>query len=282
MSTFVSYYSRMLSILILLIAISISGAAAADAYGAGNTTYDDGSINEFCRSNQTHIAWRSCANFPATTPSGADRNHQKIHHFVDTLSSAGDFVYKLIVQPSLVLSRQRQQQQSKALRSSPLRSCFSKNDEGCCWQTKNEAEKHAYQYLRENVMQFDVPFLETLGFKSNESMPDGLADGLVGPTIELALQSKIDFERTDALPIHIWHEYVLNYANINEARSNWRELLWNKFKPLLAADAQDDISTTVRKVNTDMWKILAPAGQESIVFKSGQTPLIFDPMSVSK
>ena len=77
---------------------------------------------------------------------------------------------------------------------------------------------------------------------------------------------------------------VLNYANTNEARSNWRPLLYEKLRSLVAQDDGNDdneaISSVVRAVNANLWKILAPAGQDSIVFRPGSTPLIFDPMSV--
>ena len=53
------------------------------------------------------------------------------------------------------------------------------------WQTVEEAKQEAYNYLRDNVMAFDLPFLQTLGFhENNRTDVDGLADGLIGPTIE--------------------------------------------------------------------------------------------------
>ena len=62
------------------------------------------------------------------------------------------------------------------------------------------------------------------------------------------------------------------------AFSNWRPLFWQKLRPLV--NETDTIGSVVRKLNTDMWKILAPVGEERIYFKSGSTPLIFDPMSI--
>jgi hypothetical protein len=69
-------------------------------------------------------------------------------------------------------------------------------------------------------MEFDMPFLEMIGFDEDGSsdLPDGLGEGMVDRNIELALQSKIDFECADELPFEIWREFVLNYANTNEAR----------------------------------------------------------------
>jgi Transglutaminase-like superfamily len=160
------------------------------------------------------------------------------------------------------------------------------------WQTVEEAKQEAYNYLRDNVMAFDLPFLQTLGFhENNRTDVDGLADGLIGPTIEYAIQAKIKFAYTDALPRHIWNEYVLNYAILNEGRTNIRRLLWERLiDPLFLTqnnDTDDDtdnehrtVPETVKILNTKMWKMLAPVGCECIVFVSGQAPAILDPMSV--
>eukprot|EP00977_Amphora_coffeiformis_P024113 scaffold15089_cov168-Amphora_coffeaeformis.AAC.5 len=131
-------------------------------------------------------------------------------------------------------------------------------------------------------MPFDLPFLETLGFHDDgaSKLPDGLDDGMIGQTIAYALRAKQEFNYTDALPKEIWQEYVLNYANTNEARSNWRPLLWKKLRHLVKPEMYYNISAVVRATNAEMWKILAPAGSDCIVFKSGSTPLIFDPMSI--
>jgi hypothetical protein len=132
-------------------------------------------------------------------------------------------------------------------------------------------------------MSFDRPFLETLGFHddgtTDTDLPDGLADGMIEQTIHYALRAKVDFSYTDSLPKQVWQEYVLNYANTNEARSNWRPLFWERLRPLVI-DGGLNMSSVVRTVNANMWEILAPAGKEAIVFQSGSTPLIFDPMSI--
>jgi hypothetical protein len=92
-------------------------------------------------------------------------------------------------------------------------------------------------------MPFDLPFKETLGFpppsqqsssssasstssslseNENSVEVDGLDYGLIGPTIQLSLDAKVMYPWTDDLPKHIFFDYVLNYANLNEARTNWR------------------------------------------------------------
>jgi len=150
---------------------------------------------------------------------------------------------------------------------------------GCRYQLRSQAEKQCLHYLRENVMPFDIPNMETMGFVSTDDEADGLSNGLVGPTVSLALDAKVQYPWTDALPQQVFYEYVLNYANVNEARSNWRPLLHSVVKPMLN-DTVTDIPNVVRVINTNLWKALARREDDCIVFQSGQTPLIFDPMSV--
>lgn len=151
----------------------------------------------------------------------------------------------------------------------------------CEYQTLLEAEQDAYNYLRHRVMQFDLPSLESLGFTQDSPsspLPDGLGVGLVSPTIQLALQAKIDYEWTDALPKEIWQEYVLNYANVNEPRNNWRPVLHEYLSPLV--ENVTSIDEAVIELNAHMWQILAPKNRRRIVFQSGSTPLIMDTFSV--
>jgi len=166
-------------------------------------------------------------------------------------------------------------------RTSSVRRSLSANTH-CEYQNITEATQEAYTYLRQNVMPFDLPFLETHGFHDddNSDLPDGLDDGMIGRTIAYALRAKQEFNYTDTLPKEIWQEYVLNYANTNEARSNWRPLLWKKLRHLVTPEMYNNISAVVRTTNAEMWKLLAPTDSECIVFKSGSTPLIFDPMSI--
>jgi len=159
----------------------------------------------------------------------------------------------------------------------------------CFWETWEEAQKSSYRYLRAHIMQFDLPFLTTLGFREDESaelLPDGLDGGLIGPTIKCALKTKLLYNYTDALPLSVWREYVLNYANANEARSNWRPLLFDRLSPLVDLFNLTDIASVVYALNKHMWTILSPNRPNAkgevrpIVFVSSQTPLIFDPMSI--
>ena len=146
-----------------------------------------------------------------------------------------------------------------------------------------DAKSECLAFLRDNLMDFDLPFRETLGFPSDdEASADGLGNGLVGPTIELALQAKLDYPWTDGLPKEIFMEYVLNFGNLNEARTNWRPLVVDALRfneSDLWLSGQANLSSVVTWVNQNLWTKLGRPGSP-IVFRSSQTPLIFDPMSI--
>ena len=149
----------------------------------------------------------------------------------------------------------------------------------CLTQSVEDAKKDAWKFLRTHIIAFDEPMLETLGFGTDIDAPDGLQEGLIEPTIEYALKSKELYPWADALPQDLFYEYVLNYANVNEARSNWRPLIWGNLNPLIPSTGQKlPVNDVVRLVNQHLWNSFSTPG--TIYFKSGQTPLIFDPFSV--
>jgi len=160
----------------------------------------------------------------------------------------------------------------------------------CTIQTRKDAELTCMSFLRNNIMSFDEAFLETMGFprSSDDVDTDGLANGLVEPTVSLALDAKVCYKWTDDLPPDVFFNYVLNYANLNEARTNWRPLIVDALKfneSDLYQNSMDgnestlDISSVTTWVNKHLWTKLARREDQPIYFKSGQTPLIFDPMS---
>lgn len=151
----------------------------------------------------------------------------------------------------------------------------------CYYQERQEAEKDALAYLQDNIMDFDVPFRETMGFSNGEPEPgDGLGNGLIGPTVALALDAKVKFPWADGFSREIYFEYVLNYASTNEARSNWRPLVTTAIEPILSSlPSNASVNDVVRALNKDMWKALSRDGNP-IFFKAEQTPLVFDPMSI--
>lgn len=224
------------------------------------TTTTSSSSSLFCRSNSTHIVWKE----PSTIPLNI-RDEQ--HVIVSTLRSNRE---------TAALSQQEEEQQQQLLPTV------------CTVQTRKEAEDECMNFLKDNVMAFDRPFRETMGFpvddENDDVTADGLDNGMIGPTITLALDAKVLFPWTDDLPKDVFMDYVLNYGNLNEARTNWRPLLVDALK-----FNESDLWTNHREganiksvttwVNTHLWTLLGRNGKP-IYFKSSQTPLIFDPMSI--
>lgn len=209
-----------------------------------------------CRSNTTHIVWREGV---AQSPHGGGCD--------DSFAAQ-----------SSVRRERRAEEESFA--TSIASSCFV--------QTRKQAERDCLKFLQDHLMAFDRPFRETMGFPDpnddDAGTADGLDYGLIQPTIRLALDAKVQYPWTDALPRDIFTEYVLNYANVNEARTNWRPLLVEALKFIesdLFRSGTDhaNISSVTTWVNTHLWTKLARNVQQPIYFKSSQTPLIFDPMS---
>jgi Transglutaminase-like superfamily len=181
-------------------------------------------------------------------------------------------------------------------------------------QTIQEAKYDAYQFLRHHIMSFDAPFLQTMGFhdeyyynyyntnddnnNNNDNNTntdpniDGLLNGLIGPVIDIAYRMKQRFLYTDIISKEIFLEYVINYANVNESRNNIRTVLYEQLiEPLFfmnhtttnTTNIDYTMADVVRIINTNMWRMLAPShgnNENCIYFKSSQTPIIFDPMSV--
>mmetsp|Transcript_43641 Transcript_43641/g.105256 ORF Transcript_43641/g.105256 Transcript_43641/m.105256 type:complete len:356 (-) Transcript_43641:87-1154(-) len=195
-----------------------------------------------CRSNATHIVWKQ-----QTTPTMA------------TMPTFG-----------------RRRSQTTILTT-------PQTNGKCVVQSRKQAEQECLKYLQDTIMPFDVPFFETLGFGNYDNGDvDGLGNGIVTVSVQLALDAKTIYPWTDSLPKEIFYNYVLNYANLNEARTNWRPLLMetmNFTESALWKSGNANLSSVVTWVNTHLWTQLGH-GASPIYFKSGQTPLIFDPMSV--
>ena len=113
-------------------------------------------------------------------------------------------------------------------------------------------------------------------------LPDGLSDGIVNRTVHLALQTKMDHAWADHVPRQIFYEYILSFACTNEARTNWRPLFTDVVKRIIAdADVGvDKVEDVVELISKELFIALSPNPEKPIHFVAGQTPLIFDPMSV--
>jgi Transglutaminase-like superfamily len=239
-----------------------------------------------CRSNATHIAWRGET---TTTPTIAT---------MATLPVFG-------------------RRKAQTLVVTTTTNTTTTPSSSCTYQTRAEATRECMMYLQQNLMAFDLPFQQTMGFSENDSNnnddPNGLDNGLIGPTVSLALDAKVLYPWTDMLSKDMFQNYVLNYANFNEARTNWRPLLVDAldfpqsdiFRKLVVVDDQDNpttlssdhhhhpavvlqqedqdwdsiVSSIVTWVNQVLWTKLGRGDGHPIYFKSSQTPLIFDPMS---
>jgi Transglutaminase-like superfamily len=238
-------------------------ALQSDHHGV---VFSSGSSSDCCRSNATHIVWKE-ASASTTAPVQDNSNSYKQAFVVGGRETTATTT-------TTIQDERRHHQQLPTL---------------CSIQTRREAERECMNFLRGNVMAFDGPFRGTMGFPdddadADEFTADGLDYGLVGPTITLALDAKVAYPWTDGLPKDVFMDYVLNYANLNEARTNWRPLLVDALKfnesDLWRNQGEGaDVSSVTTWVNTHLWARLGRGG-EPIYFKSRQTPLIFDPMSI--
>jgi len=132
------------------------------------------------------------------------------------------------------------------------------------------ATSAAETFLRTNMFPWDAP--------NAESLFDG---GPIEPTINIALSARQRFGWAARVPRAIWEDAVLPYANVNEAVTNWRQLLWTELVPLVTnLDNASSLADVATFVNENMWKTLGKfSGSAKVAFKSDSTPLVYDPMS---
>jgi hypothetical protein len=110
--------------------------------------------------------------------------------------------------------------------------------------------------------------------------------GIVGPTVDLALKARQQYPWAAKVPTDVFFDAVLPYANVNEARSNWRPLLVQELSGLFNDTVATGTSSLSLKeaallINKHMWALLGAhnTSRDPIAFKSEQTPLVYDPMS---
>ena len=165
-------------------------------------------------------------------------------------------------------------------------------------QTRKQAEAEIITYLYKNLMTFDHINALSLGFPvkitsgSNSTddgeLPDGLSNGILEPTINISMHAKQNYPWTKTVPKELYYEYVINFANVNEARTNWRPIFHKLAQPIIQPLLQQHSSNStvtakqvIQRLNDKVWKSAASySNTESITFQHGQTPLIYDPMSV--
>ena len=135
--------------------------------------------------------------------------------------------------------------------------------------TSANATRDSLEFLEKNMPDFDKPNRQTL-----------FNGGIAAATADISVDAKQKFPWAWDIEQDIFHDFVLPYANVNEARSSWRPFLLNALSPLVlnssfVAKTKAQVATIV---NAHMWHVLGRNGS-SIHFKSEQTPLIYDPMS---
>lgn len=149
---------------------------------------------------------------------------------------------------------------------------------------RNLAFVESMKYMEVNLPSFDVINKGSLGFKGEPYVyPDGLNEGVANVGANYSLDVRSIYSWAAAVPKDVWLEYVLPYANVNEARNNWRPLLLAASQSILlnTGDNLDDYSIpdVVYAINAGLWAAGVFNTDTPIVFKSSQTPLIYDPMS---
>jgi len=97
--------------------------------------------------------------------------------------------------------------------------------------------------------------------------------------MSVATRSEYAWAGPSVVPDEIFLEYVLPYASVNEPRTNWRPIFLSALEPIIASSTTDASTTpeVVQIVNDNIWSAF---DNKTIVFKSSQTPLIYDPMSI--
>ena len=148
----------------------------------------------------------------------------------------------------------------------------------------------ATQWLRHRLPTWDRE--NEMSLFGEPAGADGLDTGLVTVGLNSTLHAKIKYPWAAKVPKDIFLDYVVPYANVNEARNNWRPYIEAAIEPLVADLMVSEVATVAdvfHALNGDtpagyassIWTSLgnyATGGQ--IVFNPGTTPLIYDPMTL--
>ena len=145
-----------------------------------------------------------------------------------------------------------------------------------------EAEAEALAFLKKNAPPWDVLNEYTL-FGAPGGV-DGLENGVASVGVNATLAARIAHGWAAAVPKDVFDDYVLPYACVNEPRTDWHLLYKAAVDPILAAlppaATLDDVVAAVNgygaNASDSVWTRLG-----GIVFKSSQTPLIYDPVSTA-
>jgi hypothetical protein len=107
----------------------------------------------------------------------------------------------------------------------------------------------------------------------------GVVDDLIVSTVNSSLTARMIHPWAASIPRDAFNNFVLPYASVNEGRSSWRTLFAPTLQPLLSnTPTTATLAEVATTINDGMWTALS-LHSKAIVFKSEQTPAIFDPMS---
>jgi len=147
------------------------------------------------------------------------------------------------------------------------------------------AVKESTEFLKSNLPPWDAINVVTLF--GEPGGVDGLNNGIAARAVNLSLDLRMDakFPWAASVPKDIFQDYVLPYANMNEGRSDVRGMLSSALLPILNGTNATTFQEVTAVVNgyseagstASVW---AAVSKSKIFFKSGSTPLIYDPMSV--
>lgn len=130
-------------------------------------------------------------------------------------------------------------------------------------QNASAATSEALAFMSANMPPWDVLLIGKL------------REGILGPTINLSLAARQKYAWAAKVPADIWRDWVLPYASVDESRSDWRPFMTSK----LATWVQNatTLSEAALLLNKHLWTALRPQG--AVLFRSGSTPMVYDPMS---
>ena len=140
------------------------------------------------------------------------------------------------------------------------------------------AKRDALKWLRKNAPPSDLRNAATL-FGTPGGV-DGLDAGVAAVAANATLTAKMRWPWAWGVPRDIFRDYVLPYACANEPRTHWHGLLAKAVEPILDALPRHasiaDVASAINGYggNSSVWQNVG-----GVRFHSGQTPLIFDPVS---
>ncbi len=150
---------------------------------------------------------------------------------------------------------------------------WPRGDGGTTCEPFASAKKDALKWLRKNAPPADLRNAATL-FGTPGGV-DGLDAGVAAVAANATLTAKMRWPWAWGVPRDIFRGYVLPYASANEPRTHWHGLLAKAVEPILVAlPRHASISDVAEAINSEFWQNVG-----GVKFHSGQTPLIYDPVS---